>query len=169
MKKLIIAAFAAAMFLTGCDKLPSAEKVETVSKSIGIAAAYACELGKIDDNAKKVILEVLDIVDEVVPATNQTFVEAWTPVINEVVDKYVADGKIDEGVAAIVKTVLGAAASGLDYIFEYRYPKAKEYKELVSAAVKGFTTGFTSVIKAGTKAIPEYDLEAYEYFKKNMK
>ena len=180
MKKFSIKAFAVACLaavafvFAGCDKLPSAEKIENVSKTIGYAAGLTCDLTKMSDKAKTVTLEVMDIVDDVVPLTNQTFTAAWTPVIDETVAKFVADGKITAGEGAIVKTARAAVTQGLDYVFEVRWPKAKEYKELVSAAVRGFTDGFKTVIKpVNMKAAASFDYDeeefkkAQEWFKAN--
>ena len=180
MKKFSMKAFAAVLFtvaafvFAGCDKLPSADKIENVSKTIGYAAGLTCDLAKMSDKARTVTLEVMDIVDDVVPLTNQTFTAAWTPVIEETVAKFVNEGKITSGEGAIVKTAMGAVTQGLDYVFEVRWPKAKDYKELVSAAVRGFTEGFKTVIKpVNMKAAANFDYDeeefkkAQEWFKAN--
>lgn len=56
---------------------------------------------------------------------------------------------------------------GIDYIFDVKYPKAKEAKELVDAAVRGFTSGFLSVFSDTVKAGKlDYDKDAYKYLTK---
>ena len=80
MKKTIvgIAAFATtAMFIVGCDNLPTPEKMTTVSTIVGRTAGYACELAKAKPEVKTAILQVLDVTSKVVPAEGQTFTEAW--------------------------------------------------------------------------------------------
>lgn len=57
----------------------------------------------------------------------------------------------------------------LDYEFTVRYPKARQYEELVAAAVRGFTDGFLSVFTPAEmfKTAPAvHDEEAYEYLTK---
>lgn len=172
MKKFSIKAFTAAFFaaivvvFAGCDKLPSAEKIENVSKTIGYAAGLTCDLTKVSDKTRTVTLEVMDIVDDVIPLTNQTFIAAWTPVIDETISNFVNKGKITASEGVIVKAVMAAVTQGLDYVFEVRWPKAKEYKELVSAAVRGFTEGFKTVIKpANMKAAAGFDYDEDEFRK----
>ena len=112
---------------------------------------------------------MLDIASTAVPTNGQTFVEAWTPVIDVELKKLVDAGKIDAAGAQVAKVALGVACQGIDYVF-IKYPKAKEGKELVSAAVTGFVTGYKSVVtdalKAGEK--PEIDEDALKYMKSKM-
>lgn len=177
MKKILflIAAAAIAAF-SGCKKVPSVETIGTLSKTIGYAAGMAADLGGVTPGCRKTMIEVLDIVGDVVPATNQTFTAAWTPVIKENVDKFVAAGKIKKEEGDIIVLAGGVVTSGLDYMFEVRWPKAKEYKELVSAGTKGFIEGFKLVINSnveGAKGGFNYDKDEYdkamEYFKANKK
>ena len=167
IKAFVVAFFAAAVFvLAGCDKLPSADKIENVSKTRGQAAGLTGDLAKMSDKARTTTLEVMDIVDDVVPSVNQTFTDAWAPVIEETITKSVTEGKITSDEGAIVKTAMGAVTQGLDYVFEVRWPTAKDYKELVSAAVRGFTEGFKTVIKpTNMKAAADFDYDEAEFKK----
>ena len=169
MKNILMlgaAVVTAVAVLTGCDKLPTPEKMTTISTAIGKTAGYACELSKTKTEVKEAIANVLDIVSKVVPGEGQTFAEAWTPVIAEELQKLVDAGKLDEAGAKVAKLALSVACDGIDYVF-VKYPKAKEVKELVSAAVVGFVNGYKSVVKTdlavGEK--PEIDEEAYTYLK----
>lgn len=45
----------------------------------------------------------MEKVAEVTPAADQSFTDAWTPVAEEVIAKLVADGKITDAQATIVK------------------------------------------------------------------
>ena len=173
MKKIIMSVVAAAMafFIAGCDKGKdiTPEKITTISTVIGRTAGYACELSKTKTEVKEVITKVLDIASTAVPTNGQTFVEAWTPVIDAELNKLVEAGKIDAAGAQVAKIALGVACEGIDYVF-IKYPKAKEGKELVSAAVTGFVSGYKSVVtdalKAGEK--PEIDEEALKYLKSKI-
>ena len=169
MKKLMVLFAAVAALLVGCDpKLPTASEMETTAKAIGVAAGFVANQTKLDAGSKAAVVEVMTKVAEVVPASNQTFEEAWTPVAKEVVAKLVADGKLKEGQDVLVLAAFNVATKGLDYTFNVRYPKAKEVTELVNAAVRGFTTGFlTTFNTSAMKAAPaEMDKEAYEYLTK---
>ena len=179
MKTMIVGAVALAMtaFMVGCDKdLPSPEKINAVATTIGRTAGYACELAKTKTAVKEGIIQVLDVASKVVPTEGQTFAEAWTPVIAEELQKLVAAGKLDEVGAKVAKIALGVACDGIDYIF-VKYPKAKDVKELVSAATSGFVAGFKSVVTCddcvdcvvkASAAKPEIDEEAYKYLKSRM-
>ena len=165
MKKTICLAMTASlMAITGCKDVPSADTIGTLSKTIGYAAGITCNLSNISPGCRKTIIEVLDIASEVVPGTNETFTTAWTPIVKKTVDEFVENGKIDKGEGALIVSAMGVATSGLDYMFDVRWPKAKQYKELVSAGTKGFIEGFKSVVNmtAESKSTFDYDKEEYD-------
>ena len=170
MKKIIIGAVAAAtaMFMIGCDKTPSVEKITTISTVIGRTAGYACELSKTKTEVKEAIAKVLGIASTAVPTNGQTFAEAWSPVIDKELAKLVEAGKIDAAGAQVAKVALGVACDGIDYVF-IKYPKAKEGKDLVSAAVTGFVAGYKSVVTLAAGAEkPEIDEDAFKYLKSRI-
>ena len=176
MKKILFSLLAAlAMTFSGCKDLPSADTIGNLSKSIGYAAGVACNLGNISQGCRKTLVEVLDIVGEVIPGTNETFAAAWGAVAKKTVDKFVEEGKIDKGEGDLIVLSINVAAHGVDYMFDVRWPKAKQYKDLVSAGTKGFVEGFKSVIQNSIKATDKfpYDKEEFErateYFGKTMK
>ena len=167
--KIIMAlvAIASTMFITGCDDLPTPEKMKNISTVIGKTAGYACELAKTKEEVKNGILTVLDVASTVVPAEGHTFTEEWTPVIDEELKKLVEKGKIAEGEVVIAKLALSAATEGIDYVF-VKYPKARDVKELVSASTEGFVNGFKSVVALARDAKLDIDEEAYKYIKARM-
>ena len=94
-KMLTIAIAAFAMVFVGCDKeLPTPEKIEAVATVIGKTAGYVCEIAKTKTSVKEGIEQVLDVLSKVVPTEGQTFVEAWTPVIDKELKKLVDDKKL---------------------------------------------------------------------------
>ena len=97
MKKIITSIIAAVMavFITGCDKNLTPERMTTISTVIGRTAGYACELSKTKTEVKETIMKVLDIASIVVPTNGQTYAEAWSPVIDKELAKLVEAGKID--------------------------------------------------------------------------
>ena len=164
MKKLITTTIASlAVFFSGCNDLPSADTIGNLSKAIGYAAGVTCNLAKMSEKAKKTTVEVLDIVAEVVPAKGQSFTDAWTPIVKETVAKFVAEGKIDQGEGDLIVFAMGVVTKGIDYMFDVRWPKAREYTDLVSAGTKGFVEGFKSVMLSSAKngELP-YDKEEYD-------
>ncbi len=162
---IIMASLAAvALLVTGCDKLPTVEKMTTIANVVGKTAGYAAEIAGMKPEVKEAVMTVLDVAAKAVPAAGQTFTEAWTPVITEELNKLVAAGKLDQSGAAVAKIALTAATEGLDYVF-VKYPKAKDVKELVGAATKGFIDGFKSVVGLAANAKPEIDEDAYKYLK----
>ena len=169
MKMMVVIATAALCAMSGCKSVPTPEKIEAVAKLTGTSAAMVVNMTKIDEKSKTVILEIMDKVAEVVPQTNQTFTEVWTPIAEEYVNKLVEEKKIDEGQGQLIVSGFSIVCNGIDYIFDVRYPKAKQYKELVEAAVHGFIDGYKSIsISVGLKsaaAKTAYDTKAYDYLK----
>ena len=148
-------------FVMGCKSIPSEETIRGTAESIGRAAGYAVELGKTKNEVKESIINVLDVAAKVVPETNQTFIATWKPLIDNEVAKLIAAGKLKDEDAALVKNALYVACDGVDLVFT-RYPKAREYKNLVSAATGGFVTGFKSVVSFASGESVDYDKNAYE-------
>lgn len=181
MKKILIALVAivgtAMTILTGCKSIPSAMTVETTAYSLGIVGGYACELSKTKTEVREGILTVLDIASKVIPATNETFTVAWTPIIDSEVTKLVETKKIGETEATLIKKALSIATGSIDFMFT-RHPVWKEYQDFVSAAVTGFVGGFETVVQPSnsTLAMPSEsvreidDIKAYQtYLKSTIK
>lgn len=169
--KALIAAILLGFCVIGCDKeLPTADKIETVSKLAGTSAAMVVNMTKIDEQSKTVILDIMDKVSKSIPQKDQTFSEAWNPIAKEYVGKLVEENKINEAQGGLILSGFAITCDGLDYVFNVKYPKAREYKELVDAAVRGFVDGYKSVtVSANTKggsAAPDYDKDAFDYLKK---
>lgn len=167
MKKLINwMVLAALVAIAGCT--PSEEQIKTTATAIGYAAGLVANETPIKDEARNAVVEVLNEVRACIPADGQSFAQAWEPVIKSKVAELVAAGKIDEATGTLVTTVALMAAKGVDYLFDVRYPKAKQYAELVSAGASGAIDGFLAVFKpTNERAAIERDEEAYRYFKAN--
>lgn len=162
------AILALATLFCGCASVPSVETMNAVATSIGVTSGTVCGMTKIDDASRNAVVEIMTAVDKCVPTNGQSFASAWTPVAKEHIQKLVADKKLDEGQAVLVEGAFGVACNGIDYLFDVRFPKAKEYKELVETAVHGFTGGFLSVFKpadavSAQKCAANIDKEAYDY------
>lgn len=169
MKKFIMAVMAAmCMVLTGCKKLPSEDVIRGAAESVGKAAGFAIELGKTKTEVKEAIIGVLDIAAQATPAPDQSFADAWKPLIDKEVAKLVAEGKLKDADALLVKSALYVASEGADLVF-VKWPAARAYKNLVSAAVGGFVSGVKSVVDVPDEARAEYDKDAYKVLKAKFK
>ena len=161
--------------IVGCT--PSEEQIKNTATAIGYAAGLVANETPIKDDARNAVVEVLNEVRSCIPAEGQSFADAWTPIIKEKVAELVKAGKIDAATGELVTTVALMAAKGVDYLFDVRFPKAKQYANLVAAGASGAIDGFLTTFKpvdcddCTPKAISakEYDKEAYEYFQKNWK
>lgn len=182
MKKFAICSIAFALaIITGCT--PSAEQINKTATAMGYAAGLVANQTKINDDARNALVYVLNDVRGCIPADGQSFTDAWSPVIKVKVAEFIAAGKIDEGTGAIVTSVAIMAAQAVDYLFDVRYPEAKKYTEFVTAGVSGAIDGFLAVFKpvncdecsectdceVRARAKADYDKDAYEWFKKNLK
>lgn len=174
MKKMIgIACLAACAAFTGCKSIPTMENMYAMSYTIGAAAGMVANETGIDEDARDAVVGIVGVVSRCTPETNQTFEAAWTPIAQEHADRLVADGKIDAAQSALVMSAFSLVVKGIDYIFDVRYPKARQYRELVAAAVDGFSNGFLIVFKPADQTAKSpgsricYDVEAYEHLQGN--
>lgn len=175
MKKALIGIMVVALSaFVGCT--PSAEQINKTATAIGYAAGLVADKTGIKDDARNALVTVLNEVRSCVPAEGQSFESAWTPAIKAKVAELVASGKINESTGSIVTSVALMAAKAVDYMFDVRFPKAKQYEELVRAGVSGALDGFLAVFKpvnecddCTVKAKNDYDKDAYDYFQKNWK
>jgi len=159
-----------AFTFTGCKSIPSTDQMYLTSQTIGVATGLVANQCKIDDESRNAVVEIMNEVVQCIPETNQTFEVAWTPIAQAHVNKLIADGKIDAGQGALIMAAFNVVVKGIDYIFEIRYPKAKQYKELVIAAVDGFSDGFLAVFKpVNVEACSArvVDLKAYDWLREN--
>lgn len=148
MRKIIdvVGAAALAACVVGCKSMPTTDTMYSCSFAIGVSAGMVANGCKIDDTARNEVIEIVEVVREVVPETNQTFAAAWTPIAKAHTDALIAEGKIDAAQGQVIMAAFNAVVVGIDYVF-YRYPTAKQYQELTSAAIDGFADGFLLVFK----------------------
>lgn len=168
---------AACAMVVGCDfikTLPTDEQMTNAAKAIGTAAGLVANAVDIDATARVVVVDIVSKVESSVPETNQTFAAAWTPIAQQHVAKLVEDKKLDAAQGQLVVMAFTTAVDGIDYVFDVRYPEAKQHKNLVSAATHGFCTGFLSAFKKDTSTMmsaapvasqSRYDAKAYEWLK----
>ena len=176
MKKVLIAVMAGICVLfSGCKKeLPTADTMNKVATSVGIAAGTVANMTKIDDASRNVVCDIMNKVREFVPAKDQSFTDCWVPVADAYIKELKDAGKINDLQESLIKSGVKIACKGIDYIFDKKYPKAKEVEELTRAAASGVIDGFLTVFKpvdanAAEKAKANMDKDAYEYLVKEIK
>lgn len=127
-----------ALVITGCKSIPTTETMYKISSACGTATGLIINEAKMTVQAKEVFVKIVQDVRTSVPKTNETFTMAWAPIAKKHVTDLTIAGKIDAGTGLIILQAFGVVTLGIDYVFE-RYPEAKQYEQLVSAATDGFT------------------------------
>ena len=173
MKKLIaIVCASVALFLSGCKTLPTPAELETASYAIGVSTAMVCNMTKINDKDRQIVIDIMNEVKYCCPTAGQTVVDAWTKTAQDYVKKLVDAKEITEAEGLLIFKTFGVVASAADYMMRVRWPKIGQYTDLVLAATNGFCDGFLVVFKpanANGFAAPvtrDYDVEAYNYLMK---
>ena len=171
MKKSLIITSLVVATLCGCRTIPTPEKMESTATAIGYTAGLVANNVGIKEESRNVIVNIISLVKDNTPTNNQTFVEAWTPLANEIIKKFVDEGKIDVGEAALISKVFDIVTNGMDYIFDKVYPKAREYENLVTAAIRGFSSGFLETFKPVNRTFNrniDFNEDAYNYLLKYL-
>lgn len=173
--KSVAAVCAACAMIVGCDfikTLPTDEQMTNAATAIGTAAGFVANALDIDATARAAVIDIVGKVETSVPETNQTFATAWTSIAQQHVAKLIEEKKLDAAKGQLVVMAFTTAVDGIDYVFEVRYPEAKQHKNLVLAAANGFCKGFllsfkkdTSTMAAPVASQSGYDVKAYEWLK----
>lgn len=161
----------------GCKTLPTVESVTGTSYAVGVSAAYVVNETKITDETRTAIANIMTEVKQYVPSTNQTFASAWTPIAERQVQTLVANGKINATQGAHALKTFKIAIMGMDYVIAVKYPKLREYAELIDIATTSFCDGFLNglsqqnVMKSSATAILDEDALQYlrTYVKNHVK
>jgi len=162
---------------TGCKSVPSTGTMYNVTYAVGLAAGIIANEKDIDVASRKAVGEILDVAKTWTPATNETFYAAWMEPANDYVWKLIEAERLDDTQGAGVVKAFSYVCKGLDFVFEKRYPSAKQYKEVVSAAIDGLIDGFVTVFKTddtealavSPRVLRDYDVEAYNWLKATAK
>ena len=131
--------------VTGCKSLPDKEKVGFVAYSGGMAAGATVNLTVKDEDTKTNIVMVVLMVEGVTPEDGQTFEDAWTKKVQEVLAWCVEQGKLTKDQALIIEPAMHTAERGLDYIF-ILHPEWKETVGFTELIIKQFCLGFRTAI-----------------------
>lgn len=173
MKKLIaIVCASVAMFIAGCKTVPTPAEIETASYAIGVSTALVCNMTKISDRDRQIVIDIVADVKYCCPTAGQTIVDAWTGIAKAHVDELVKKGEITEIEGQLILKTFEVIASAGDYMIRIRWPKIGQYTDLVLAATNGFCDGFLASFKpvntnmfsaSNAKSNRKYDADAYNY------
>lgn len=173
MKKLIaIVCASVAMFITGCKTVPTPAEIETASYAIGVSTALVCNMTKISDRDRQIVIDIISEVKYCCPTAGQTIVDAWTDIAKAHINELVKKGEITEIEGQLILKTFEVIASAGDYMIRIRWPKIGQYTDLVLAATNGFCDGFLTVFKpvntnmfstSNISFTRSYDTDAYNY------
>lgn len=170
MKKLIaIVCAAVCMVFAGCKTMPTPAQIETTSYAIGASTALVCNMTKISDQDRQIIINIMNDVKYYTPTAGESIAVAWTGIAQQHVNKLIEDKKINEAEGVLIMKAFDTVASAADYMIRVRWPKIAEYTDLVVSATHGFCDGFLTSFKpvnttVGFSATQHvYDEDAYNY------
>lgn len=128
--------------VTGCKYIPSAASIALIALSVGKSAGLVCNQCRIDDKSRAVIIEIVGKVRSCIPATGESFFDKWISVAKEHTQILIDRGNITKEQGKIIIAAFTVVAKGVDYLFMVRFPKAREFTDLVFSGVGGFCDGF---------------------------
>ena len=175
MKKLILSTImSAALVFTGCKSIPTPAEIETASYAIGVSTAMVCNMTKISDRDRQVMIDIVGEIRYWCPIPGDSLDVTWAVVASNHVADLVKEKKITEDEANVILYVFDTVLSTADYMVRTRWPVIGERRDLAVSATSGFCDGFLKVFKptnqvafSSTNADPneivKYDEEAYNY------
>ena len=183
MKKLILSTImSVALVFTGCKSIPTPAEIETASYAIGVSTAMVCNMTKISDKDRQVMIDIVGEIRYCCPTSGHSLVESWTVIASNHVVDLVKENKITEAETKVILDVFDTVLVTADYMVRTRWPVISERIDLAVSATSGFCDGFLKVFKtenqvtlssSATNADPneivKYDEEAYNYLMSRKK
>ena len=180
MKKLILSTImSVALVFTGCKSIPTPAEIETASYTIGISTAMVCNMTKIGDKDRQVMIDIVGEIRYCCPTSGHSLVESWTVIASNHVVDLVKEKKITEAEAKVILDVFDTVLVTADYMVRTRWPIISERIDL---ATSGFCNGFLAVFKPTNQATfstsvksvtpdvrVKYDEETYNYLMSQRK
>ena len=177
MKKLILSTImSAALVLTGCRSIPTQAEIHTASYAIGVSTAMVCNMTKISDGDRQIMIDIVGEIRYLCPTSGQSLVEIWTDKVSNHVADLVKENKITEDEANVIRIEFDTILATADYMVRTRWPIINERIDLAVSATSGFCDGFLKVFKTANQVtlsssvtnadpneIVKYDEEAYNY------
>lgn len=183
MKKLILSTImSVALVFTGCKSIPTPAEIETASYTIGISTAMVCNMTKISDKDRQVMIDIVGEIRYCCPTSGHSLVESWTVIASNHVVDLVKEKKITEAEAKVILDVFDTVLVTADYMVRTRWPVISERIDLAVSATSGFCNGFLAVFKPTNQVTfsvsttnnnqnvrVKYDEEAYNYLMSKKK
>ena len=183
MKKLILSTImSVALVFTGCKSIPTPAEIETASYAIGVSTAMVCNMTKIGDKDRQVMIDIVGEIRYCCPTSGHSLVESWTVIASNHVVDLVKEKKITEAEAKVILDVFDTVLVTADYMVRTRWPVINERIDLAVSATSGFCNGFLAVFKptnqatfsASVKGVTpdvrvKYDEETYNYLMSQRK
>ena len=139
----------------------------------GAAAGKAVNMAAMKPVVHNRVIEVVQIVRDVIPGTNETFVAAWGNAATVYVNELASAGKLDKELVPMIVSGVQTAGLAVDYLFS-KHPEWKNNTETVEVVVDQFTLGFLTMCVpvdetvGGVLKMPAnkaYDEDTYKYLK----
>lgn len=183
MKKLILGTImSVALVFTGCKSIPTPAEIETASYAIGVSTAMVCNMTKISDRDRQVMIDIVGEIRYCCPTSGQSIVESWTVITSNHVVNLINEKKITEAEAKVILDVFDTVLVTADYMVRTRWSVIGERVDLAVSATSGFCNGFLTVFKPTDKVAfsvsttsvessirVKYDEEAYNYLMSQKK
>lgn len=152
-KAVMMSVFAAVMAVgisvgaIGCKSVPTVDQLETASYMVGTTTGVICNMTKISDKDRQVIVDIVTEISHYTPTKSETLAQAWTKIAKEHTAKLVDEGKITAEEGVLIMNVFSSIADAGEYIVEVKWPTIIEYTDLTAAATRGFCNGFLATFK----------------------
>ena len=140
---LFIAAFAfiGLMKLTGCKTRPNVDNVNRAFYYGGSTVALVINDTSISKEKRVVIRDIFVDIKTCNPEVGQPLEAKWTQIAQDHVDRLIQEGKIDSATGVVIMAGFHTAMAGVN-LLEQRFPEVRQDRDLISAAIAGFTDGF---------------------------
>lgn len=140
---LLIAAFAfiGLMNLTGCKTTPNVDKVNRAFYYGGSTVSLIMNETSLNKEKRVVIRDIVVDIKTCNPEVGQTLEAKWTEIAQDHVDRLIQAGTIDSATGVVIMAGFHTAMAGVN-LLEQRFPEIRQDRDLISAAISGFTEGF---------------------------
>lgn len=140
---LFIAAFAfiGLMKLTGCKTAPNVDKVNRAFYYGGATVSLVMNETSLSKEKRVVIRDIVVDIKTCNPEVGQPLEAKWTEIAQNHVDRLVQAGTIDSATGVVIMAGFHTAMAGVN-LLEQRFPEIRQDRDLISAAIAGFTDGF---------------------------
>lgn len=132
--------------VAGCKHLPNVDSVNLAAKAIGGATGLIINECDIPGEARNAIIEIAQKVIPWIPEIGQPLETAWTEKAQELVDSMISDGKLDSAHGPVIMAAFKLVVRGFA-LLEQKVPHVRTSRELLEAAVSGFSEGLVSTLK----------------------